>query len=85
MCFEGKWLQNRLQADKNESKSLLAVDIQGNQRGGFEFSPENYLESGISFVMFLYSNFLTLSFDYYNQGFLARFHLIYSSWRYHRS
>ena len=51
----------------------------------FEFSPENYLESGISFVMFLYSNFLTLSFDYYNQGFLARFHLIYSSWRYHRS
>ena len=35
MCFEGKWLQNRLRADKNESISLLAVDIQGHQRGGF--------------------------------------------------
>ena len=34
MCFEGKWLQNRLRADKNESRSLLAVDIQGYQRGG---------------------------------------------------
>ena len=33
--FEGKWLQNRLGADKNESRSLLAVDIQGHQRGGF--------------------------------------------------
>ena len=32
MCFEGKWLQNRLRADKNESRSLLAVDIQGHQR-----------------------------------------------------
>ena len=28
MCFEGKWLQNRLRADKNESRSLLAVNIQ---------------------------------------------------------
>ena len=35
MCFKGKWLQNRLRADKNESRSLLAVDIQGHQRGGF--------------------------------------------------
>ena len=35
MCFEGKWLQNRLRADKNESISLLAVDIQGHQRGSF--------------------------------------------------
>ena len=35
MCFEGKWLQNRLRADKNELRSLSAVDIQGNQRGGF--------------------------------------------------
>ena len=35
MCFEGKWLQNRLRADNNESRSLLAVDIQGHQRGGF--------------------------------------------------
>ena len=34
-CFEGKWLQNRLRADKNESRSLLAVDIQGHQHGGF--------------------------------------------------
>ena len=35
MCFEGKWLQNLLRAEKNESISLLAVDIQGDQRGGF--------------------------------------------------
>ena len=35
MCFEGKWLQNRLRADKNEPRSLLAVDIQGHERGGF--------------------------------------------------
>ena len=35
MCFEGNWLQNRLRADKNESISFLAVDIQGHQRGGF--------------------------------------------------
>ena len=35
MCFAGKWLQNRLRADKNELRSLLAVDIQGYQRGGF--------------------------------------------------
>ena len=33
MCFEGKWLQNRLRVDKSESRSLLAVDIQGHQRG----------------------------------------------------
>ena len=35
MCLEGKWLQNRLRADKNELRSLLAVDIKGHQRGGF--------------------------------------------------
>ena len=35
MCFAGKWLQNRLRADKSESRSLLAVDIQGHERGGF--------------------------------------------------
>ena len=39
MYFEGKWLQNRLRADKNESKSLSAVDFQGHQRGGFCISP----------------------------------------------
>ena len=32
MCFEGKLLQNRLRADKNELRSLLTV---GHQRGGF--------------------------------------------------
>ena len=32
MCFEGKLLQNRLRADKNESRFLLAVDIQGHQK-----------------------------------------------------
>ena len=31
MCFEGKWLQNQLQADKKELRSLLVVDIQGHQ------------------------------------------------------
>ena len=40
MCFEGKWLQNRLRADKNESRSLSAVDIQGHQRGGFRIVPK---------------------------------------------
>ena len=35
MCFEGKWLQNRLRADKNESRSLSAVNFHGHQRGGF--------------------------------------------------
>ena len=39
MCFEGKWLQNRLQTDKNELRSLSAVDIQGHQRGGFCIAP----------------------------------------------
>ena len=39
MCFDGKWLQNRLRADKNESISLLAVDIQGHQRGDFCIVP----------------------------------------------
>ena len=34
MWFEGKWLQNWLRADKNESSSFLAVDIQGHQDGG---------------------------------------------------
>ena len=35
MYFEGKWLQNRLRVDKNESISLLVVDTQGHQRGVF--------------------------------------------------
>ena len=39
MCFEGKWLQKGLRADKNESRSLLAVEIQGHQRGGFCIVP----------------------------------------------
>ena len=39
MCFEGKWLQNRLQADKNELRSLSAVDILGHQRGGLYIVP----------------------------------------------
>ena len=39
MCFEGKWLQNRLRAGKNDSRSLLAVDIQGYLRGGFCIVP----------------------------------------------
>ena len=34
LCFEEKWLQNnRLRADKNESRSFLVVDIQGHQLG----------------------------------------------------
>ena len=35
MCFEGKWLQNRLRGENNKSRPLLAVDIRGHQRGGF--------------------------------------------------
>ena len=42
MCFEGKWLQNRLRADNNELRSLLAVDIQGHQRRGFCIVPFNF-------------------------------------------
>ena len=34
MCFEEKWLQNQLRAEKNESRSLLMVNIKGHQRGG---------------------------------------------------
>ena len=36
MCF---WFANRLRADENELTSLLVVDIQGHQRGGFCMSP----------------------------------------------
>ena len=35
MCFEVNWLQNRLRATGNELRSLLAVNIQGHQPGGF--------------------------------------------------
>ena len=42
--FEGKWLQNRLRADKNESRSLLAVDFQGHQRGGFCTVPKRMMK-----------------------------------------
>ena len=34
LCFEGKWLQNRLLADECELRSLSAVNIQGHQLGG---------------------------------------------------
>ena len=43
MCFEGKWLQNRLRAEQNESRSLSAVDIQGHQHGGFCIVPDSEL------------------------------------------
>ena len=64
MCFEGKWLQNRLRADKDESRSPLAVDIQGHQRGCFCIVPiimiiQMFTEEGLShskwfFVKVLY-------------------------------
>ena len=41
MCFEGKWLQNRLRAEKNESRSFLVVDIQGHQRGDLCIVPSS--------------------------------------------
>ena len=47
MCFEGKWLQNRLGADKNESRSLLAVDIQGHQCGGFCIVPTRTIKGRV--------------------------------------
>ena len=47
MWFEGKWLQNRLRVDKNELNSLLAVDIQGHQRGGFCIVPFISLKSNV--------------------------------------
>ena len=51
MCFEGKWLQNRLLPDKNESRSLLAVDIQGHQRGGFCILSETCLSHVFSLIL----------------------------------
>ena len=42
MCLEGKWLQNRLRADKNESRSLSAVDIQGTNVEVSAWSPMDY-------------------------------------------
>ena len=42
MCFERKRLEDRLQADKNVSRSLMAVDIHGHQRGGFCIVPNRY-------------------------------------------
>ena len=39
MCCEGKWLQNRLRADENKSRSFSAVVIQGHQREGFCIVP----------------------------------------------
>ena len=43
MCFVGKWMQSRLRADENESRSLLAVDIQGHQHGGFCIVPRDVM------------------------------------------
>ena len=45
MCFAGQWLQNRLRADKNESRSILAVDIPGHQRGGRRVCMNSFLSS----------------------------------------
>ena len=44
VCSEGKWLQNRLQVRQNESRSLLAVDIQGHQCGCFCIVPTEWNE-----------------------------------------
>ena len=48
MCFAGKWLQNGSQADKNESRSLLAVDRQGHQSGGFSITFIDTWENGLT-------------------------------------
>ena len=47
MCCGGKWLQNRLRADKNESRSLLVVDIQGYHREGLCIVPGYYITAMI--------------------------------------
>ena len=39
--LEGKWLQNWLQADKNELKSLSAVDIRDTNVEVSAFSPND--------------------------------------------
>ena len=39
ICFEGEWSQNRMRAAEDKLKSLLGVDIQGHQRGGFCIVP----------------------------------------------
>ena len=44
MCFEGKWLQNWLRADKNKLRSLLVVDIEGHQRGGICIVPKSMVK-----------------------------------------
>ena len=48
MCFEEKWLQNRLRADENELRSPSADDIQGHQRGGFCIVPVSVTNSANS-------------------------------------
>ena len=48
ICFEGKWLQNRLRTDKDESRSLLTVDIRGHKCGGFCIVPIDYASSSLS-------------------------------------
>ena len=42
-------MQNRLRADKNESRSLSAVDTQGHQRGGFCIRRSISSSSSLSF------------------------------------
>ena len=39
MCFEKKWLENQLRANKNELRSFLVVNVQGHQFGGFCIVP----------------------------------------------
>ena len=62
MCFEGKWLQNRLRADKNESRSHLVVDIQGHQGEGFCTVPIDHsdVKHTIYIVLIGYSIFVVM-------------------------
>ena len=61
VCFEGKQLQNRLRADENELRSVLAVDIQGRQRGGFALSP-GWSESLVLIVLIYHETYVFIYF-----------------------
>ena len=81
MCFEGMWLQNRLRANKNELRSLSAVDIQGHQLGGFCIVPTFPLMSPKSICTEKRDHLICYSLTMlYVQDFLrkARFHIISS-------
>ena len=58
ICSEGKWLQNRLRADKNESRSFLAADTRDTNVEVSALSPNTCCE-----VLCLWSTLTPVSVD----------------------